>query len=81
LANSYFAQYSSVSGQLRFLINDIGMAFLLWHRSEGSVRSSAARRPLDSLKKAAMPIMATMGGMIHGSIFITGAMLLLQMTC
>ena len=26
-ANSYFEQYSSVSDRLRFLINDIGMAF------------------------------------------------------
>ena len=76
-ANSHFAQYSSVSDQLRFLINDIGMAFFFGIAAKEVFEAVLPGGPLDSLKKAAMPIMATMGGMILPAlIFITGAMLL-----
>ena len=74
-ANSYFAQYSSVSNQLRFLINDIGMAFFFGIAAKEVFEAVLPGGPLDSARKAAMPIMATIGGMILPAvIFISGAM-------
>jgi NhaA family Na+:H+ antiporter len=76
-ANSYFEQYSSMSGQLRFLINDIGMAFFFGIAAKEVFEAVLPGGPLDSARKAAMPIMATIGGMILPAlIFITGAVLL-----
>jgi len=74
-ANSYFAQYSSVSNQLRFLINDIGMAFFFGIAAKEVFEAVLPGGPLDSARKAAMPIMATIGGMILPAvIFISGAL-------
>ena len=74
-ANSYFPQYSSVSDQLRFLINDIGMAFFFGIAAKEVFEAVLPGGPLDSVRKAAMPIMATIGGMILPAvIFISGAM-------
>ena len=74
-ANSYFEQYSSMSGQLRFLINDIGMAFFFGIAAKEVFEAVLPGGPLDSARKAAMPIMATLGGMILPAvIFISGAM-------
>jgi Na+:H+ antiporter, NhaA family len=74
-ANSYFAQYSSVSNQLRFLINDIGMAFFFGIAAKEVFEAVLPGGPLDSARKAAMPIMATIGGMILPAVvFISGAM-------
>lgn len=76
-ANSYFAQYTSVSNQLRFLINDIGMAFFFGIAAKEVFEAVLPGGPLDSARKAAMPIMATIGGMILPAvIFISGAMLM-----
>ena len=75
-ANSYFAQYNSVSNQLRFLINDIGMAFFFGIAAKEVFEAVLPGGPLDSGRKAAMPIMATIGGMILPAIiFISGALL------
>lgn len=75
-ANSYFAQYTSVSDQLRFLINDIGMAFFFGIAAKEVFEAVLPGGPLDSVRKAAMPIMATLGGMILPAvIFISGALL------
>lgn len=74
-ANTYFAQYTSVSGQLRFLINDIGMAFFFGIAAKEVFEAVLPGGPLDSVRKAAMPIMATIGGMILPAvIFISGAL-------
>ena len=74
-ANTYFAQYSSVSNQLRFVINDIGMAFFFGIAAKEVFEAVLPGGPLDSVRKAAMPIMATIGGMILPAvIFISGAM-------
>jgi NhaA family Na+:H+ antiporter len=75
-ANCYFESYSSVSDQLRFVINDIGMAFFFGIAAKEVFEAVLPGGPLDSARKAAMPIMATMGGMIlPAMIFITGTML------
>lgn len=74
-ANSYFAEYTSVSDQLRFLINDIGMAFFFGIAAKEVFEAVLPGGPLDSVRKAAMPIMATIGGMILPAIiFIAGAL-------
>ncbi len=74
-ANTYFAQYSSVSNQLRFVINDIGMAFFFGIAAKEVFEAVLPGGPLDSVRKAAMPIMATIGGMILPAVvFISGAM-------
>jgi len=76
-ANSYFEQYSSVSDRLRFLINDIGMAFFFGIAAKEVFEAVLPGGPLDSVRKAAMPIIATMGGMIFPAVvLITGALLL-----
>src|SRR6266404_754929 len=74
-ANTYFAQYSSASNQLRFVINDIGMAFFFGIAAKEVFEAVLPGGPLDSVRKAAMPIMATIGGMILPAVvFISGAM-------
>lgn len=76
-ANIDFDRYSFISHHLHFLINDIGMAFFFGIAAKEVFESLLPGGPLDSIKKAAMPVMATIGGMTFPALlYISGAMLL-----
>ena len=76
-ANIDFDSYSFISHHLHFVINDIGMAFFFGIAAKEVFEALLPGGPLDSIKKAAMPVMATIGGMILPALlYISGAMLL-----
>jgi NhaA family Na+:H+ antiporter len=76
-ANIDLKSYSLISTKLHFLINDIGMVFFFGIAAKEVFEALLPGGPLDSLKKAAMPLMATMGGMLLPAlIYVSGAILL-----
>lgn len=76
-ANIDFDNYVFFSHHLHFLINDIGMAFFFGIAAKEVFEALLPGGPLDSVKKAAMPVMATMGGMILPALlYISGAILI-----
>jgi Na+:H+ antiporter, NhaA family len=76
-ANIDFQSYRFISHGLHFLINDIGMAFFFGIAAKEVFEAVLPGGPLDSLKKAAMPLMATMGGMVLPALlYVSGSILL-----
>jgi Na+:H+ antiporter, NhaA family len=76
-ANIDFQSYGFISHNLHFLINDIGMAFFFGIAAKEVFEAVLPGGPLDSLKKAAMPLMATIGGMVLPAlIYVSGSLLL-----
>ncbi len=73
LANVSLETYIDVSHYLHFAINDIGMAFFFAIAAKEVFESVLPGGPLASKKEAAMPVMATLGGMIAPALlYISG---------
>jgi len=73
-ANVHFASYERVAHQLHFVINDVGMVFFFAIAAKEVFESILPDGALSSPRKAAMPLLATIGGMIGpAAIFIVGA--------
>jgi NhaA family Na+:H+ antiporter len=76
-ANIDSHHYSFISHHLDFLINDIGMAFFFGIAAKEVFEALLPGGPLDSVKKASLPLLATMGGMILPALlYVSGALLL-----
>ena len=76
-ANVNLETYSEISHYLHFAINDIGMAFFFGIAAKEVFEAVLPGGPLASRKEAAMPLMATLGGMLAPALFyVFGAMLL-----
>jgi NhaA family Na+:H+ antiporter len=69
--------YGELSHHLHFVINDIGMAFFFGFAAKEVFEALLPGGPLASRKLAAMPAMATLGGMIAPALlYVSGAVLL-----
>jgi Na+:H+ antiporter, NhaA family len=76
-ANIHLSSYQQFTHQIHFLINDIGMAFFFGIAAKEVFEAILPGGPLASPRKAAMPVLATVGGMIvPASLFIIGALLI-----
>jgi Na+:H+ antiporter, NhaA family len=68
-ANVNPGTYSKFSHYLHFVINDIGMAFFFGIAAKEVFDAVLPGGPLASRKEAAMPVMATIGGMVAPAFF------------
>jgi Na+:H+ antiporter, NhaA family len=76
-ANIHLPSYEKITHNLHFLINDIGMAFFFGIAAKEVFEAILPGGPLASPRKAAMPLLATAGGMVvPAAIFVAGALLL-----
>jgi NhaA family Na+:H+ antiporter len=76
-ANVNPGTYTEFSHYLHFVINDIGMAFFFGIAAKEVFEAVLPGGPLASRKEAAMPVMATIGGMVAPALlYVFGAMLL-----
>ncbi len=76
-ANVHLASYERLTHQIHFLVNDIGMAFFFGIAAKEVFEAILPGGPLASPRKAAMPLLATAGGMVvPAAIFVMGAFLL-----
>lgn len=57
--------YGQISHYLHFVIKDIGMALFLGIAAKEVFEADLPGGPLASKKEAALPVMATLGGMMH----------------
>ena len=75
-ANVHSASYETLTHQIHFVVNDIGMAFFFGIAAKEVFEAILPGGPLASPRKAAMPLLATAGGMIvPAALFVTGALL------
>ena len=75
-ANVHLASYEKLTHQIHFVVNDIGMAFFFGIAAKEVFEAILPGGPLASPRKAAMPLLATAGGMIvPAALFIIGALL------
>lgn len=78
-ANTDLHGYESVTHNLHFIVNDIAMAFFFGIAAKEVYEALLPGGPLSSPRKAAMPLLATLGGMLGpASIYIAGALWLGQ---
>jgi len=63
-ANFDHASYVAVSHPLHFAVNDVGMAFFFALAAKEVTEATAPGGPLHSLRRAAMPLAAAVGGML-----------------
>jgi NhaA family Na+:H+ antiporter len=71
-ANVEPESYAHISHQLHFIINDIGMAFFFALAAKEVVEATAPGGALHSPRRAAMPLVAAVGGMFGPAlIFVT----------
>lgn len=63
-ANTFGASYSQFARALTFPINDIGMAFFFGLAAKEVVEATAPGGALDTWRRAAMPVVAAVGGMV-----------------
>jgi NhaA family Na+:H+ antiporter len=75
-ANVSLETYGQISHYLHFVINDIGMAFFFGIAAKEVFEAVLPGGPLASRKEAAMPVIATLGGMIAPALlYVCGTML------
>lgn len=67
-ANTASATYEQVSDALRFVVNDIGMAFFFALAAKEVVEATAPGGALHTWRRAALPVVAATGGMIGPAI-------------
>jgi len=73
-ANVNHASYERVAHQLHFVVNDIGMVFFFAIAAKEVFESILPGGALSSPRKAGMPLLATIGGMVGpAAIFIGGS--------
>lgn len=78
-ANLDWATYEAVTHPIHFTINEIAMAFFFGIAAKEVFEALLPGGPLASPRKAAMPLLATLGGMLGpASLYIAGAWLLDQ---
>ncbi|HEY2931956.1 MAG TPA: Na+/H+ antiporter NhaA [Acidobacteriota bacterium] len=66
--------YQSVSEPLHFVVNEIGMVFFFALAAKEVCEALLPAGPLASLSRAALPLMATVGGMVGpASLYLLGA--------
>ncbi len=78
-ANLDWASYESVTHPIHFAVNEIAMTFFFGIAAKEVFEALLPGGPLASPRKAAMPLLATLGGMIGpASLYLGGAWLLDQ---
>ena len=78
-ANTDLEGYEAFAGNIHFVVNDIAMAFFFGLAAKEVYEALLPGGSLSSPRKAAMPLLATLGGMVGpASIFVAGALLLDQ---
>src|ERR671925_1262067 len=76
-ANVDWPSYERITHQIHFAVNDIGMAFFFGIAAKEVFEAILPGGALASPRKAAMPLLATLGGMIGpASLYVSGAVLL-----
>jgi NhaA family Na+:H+ antiporter len=71
-ANLERESYAPFAGRLHFIVNDIGMAFFFALATKEVVEATAPGGALHSPRRAAMPLVAAVGGMLGPAlIFVT----------
>jgi NhaA family Na+:H+ antiporter len=76
-ANTDLHGYERVAHSIHFFINEIAMAFFFGMAAKEVYEALLPGGALSSPRKAAMPLLATLGGMLGpASIYVAGAMLL-----
>ncbi len=63
-ANTFTVSYGAFARALTFPVNDIGMAFFFGLAAKEVVEATAAGGALDTWRRAAMPVVAAVGGMV-----------------
>jgi len=63
-ANTSLASYEHVTHGLHFAVNDVGMVFFFALAAKEIVEATLPGGPLASIRQAAVPLMAAVGGMI-----------------
>jgi NhaA family Na+:H+ antiporter len=63
-ANLAHDGYEQIASALRFTVNDIGMAFFFALAAKEIVEATSPGGPLHSLRRAGLPLIAAIGGMI-----------------
>jgi Na+:H+ antiporter, NhaA family len=76
-ANTFGASYAQFARALTFPINDIGMAFFFGLAAKEVVEATAPGAALDTWRRAAMPVVAAVGGMVVPALLFV---LLVRMT-
>src|SRR6478672_1517731 len=75
-ANTGLASYEHVSHALHFVVNDVGMVFFFALAAKEIVEATLPGGPLGSLREAAVPLMAAVGGMaVPAGLFTAQVML------
>lgn len=75
-ANTSLASYEHVSHALHFAVNDVGMVFFFALAAKEIVEATLPGGPLGSLREAAVPLMAAVGGMaVPAGLFTAQVML------
>ena len=78
-ANLDWASYESVIHPIHFAVNEIAMAFFFGIAAKEVFEALLPGGPLASPRKAAMPLLATLGGMLGpASLYVAGTWLLDQ---
>jgi Na+:H+ antiporter, NhaA family len=76
-ANVNWPSYERITHQIHFAVNDIGMVFFFGIAAKEVFEALLPGGVLASARKAAMPLLATLGGMIGpASLYVSGALLL-----
>ena len=71
-ANTSLASYEHVTHGLHFAVNDVGMVFFFALAAKEIVEATLPGGPLASIRQAAVPLMAAVGGMIVPAALYTG---------
>jgi len=78
-ANLHWDSYARISEAIHFPVNEIAMAFFFGIAAKEVFESLLPGGALSSPRKAAMPLLATLGGMIGpATLYVLGALLLGQ---
>jgi NhaA family Na+:H+ antiporter len=77
-ANTAPASYSTLSHALHFVVNDVGMAFFFALAMKEVVEAVLPGGPLESPRRAAMPVLAALGGMLAPALIHVGLSLWLN---
>ncbi len=73
-ANADNASYAAAAGAMRFVVNDIGMAFFFAMATKEVVEAMLPGGALSTPRQAALPLLAAVGGMaVPAAIFAAGA--------
>jgi Na+:H+ antiporter, NhaA family len=71
-ANTAPTSYSTLSRALHFVVNDVGMAFFFALAMKEVVEAVLPGGPLESPRRAAMPVLAALGGMLAPALIHVG---------